>query len=95
MGSVPDKVKVKESLLGSSAVTIIVAVSLTVILTSVGPVKILGGKFSAKYEHDKNRVMSIKKGRKSLTLSMGLVLSRRTEMCGTVILNGNQVYEGL
>ena len=49
MGSVPDKVKVKESLLGSSAVTIIVAVSLTVTLTSVnGPVKILGGKFSAK-----------------------------------------------
>ena len=48
MGSVPDKVKVKESLLGSSAVTIIVTVSLTVTLTSVGPVKILGGKFSAK-----------------------------------------------
>ena len=60
MGSVPDKVKVKESLLGSFAVTIIVAVSLTVILTSVGPVKILGGKFSVKYEHDENRV-SIKK----------------------------------
>lgn len=90
MGSVPDKVKVKESLLGSSAVTIILVVSLTVILTSVGPVKILGGKFSAKYEHDKNRV-SIKKGRKSLTLSMELILSRRTEMCGTVLLNGNQV----
>ena len=52
MGSVPDKVKVKELLLGSSAVTTIVAVSLTVILTSVGPVKILGGKFSAMYKHD-------------------------------------------
>ena len=71
MGSVPDKVKVKESLLGSSAVTIIVAVSLTVILTSVGPVKILGGKFSAKYEHDKNRV-SIKKGRKSVYSKHGI-----------------------
>lgn len=33
--------------------------------------------------------MSIKKGRKSRTLSMELVLSRRTEMCGTVLLNGN------
>lgn len=90
MGSVPDKVKVKESLLGSSAVTIIVAVSLTVILTSVGPVRILGGKFSAKHEHYKNR-LSIKKGRRSLTLSMELVLSRSAEMCGTVLLNGNQV----
>ena len=82
--------KVKESLLGSSAVTIIVAVSLTVTLTSVGPVKILGGKFSAKHEHYKIK-LSIKKGRKSLTLSMELVLSRRTEMCGTVLLDGNQV----
>ena len=43
VGRVPVTVKVNESLLGSSATTVIVAVVLTVTLNSVGPLKIFGG----------------------------------------------------
>ena len=47
-GKFPETEKLKESLLGSSAVIVMVANVLTVTLTSVGPTKIFGGKFSEK-----------------------------------------------
>ena len=47
-GKFPGTEKLKESLLGSSAVIVMVANVLTITLTSVGPTKIFGGKFSEK-----------------------------------------------
>ena len=51
-GRVPVTVKINESLFGSSATTIIVAIVLMVTLTSLGPTKIFGGKFSGGQERD-------------------------------------------
>lgn len=50
VGRVPVTMKVSESLFGSSATTVMVAVALMVTLTSVGPIKIFGGKFSGGQE---------------------------------------------
>jgi len=50
VGRVPVTVKVNESLFGSSATTRMVAVVLMVTLTSLGPTKIFGGKFSEGQE---------------------------------------------
>ena len=47
-GRFPATKKLKESLLGSCAVTDILAEVFTVTFTSVVPTKIFGGKFSAK-----------------------------------------------
>ena len=47
-GRFPATKKLKESLLGSCAVTDILAEVFTVRFTSVGPTKIFGGKFSVK-----------------------------------------------
>lgn len=47
-GRLPETEKLKESLLGSSAVIVMVADVFTVTLTSDGPTKIFGGKFSAR-----------------------------------------------
>ena len=49
-GRVPVTVKVNESLFGSSATTVMVAVVLMVTLTSLGPTRIFGGKFSRGQE---------------------------------------------
>ena len=47
-GKVPETEKLKESLLGSSAMIVMVANVWTVTLTSAGPTNIFGGKFSEK-----------------------------------------------
>ena len=48
VGRFPATEKLKESLLGSCAVIVILADVLTVTFTSNGPTKIFGGKFSEK-----------------------------------------------
>ena len=48
VGRFPATEKLKESLLGSCAMTDILAEVFTVTFTSVGPTKIFGGKFSVE-----------------------------------------------
>lgn len=50
VGRVPVTEKVNESLFGSSATTVMAAVVLMVTLTSLGPTRIFGGKFSESQE---------------------------------------------
>ena len=50
VGRVPVTEKVNESLFGSSATTVMTAVVLMVTLTSLGPTRIFGGKFSGGQE---------------------------------------------
>ena len=56
VGRFPATEKLKESLLGSCAVIVILADVLTVTFTSNGPTKIFGGKFPSKQNvSNKNR----------------------------------------
>jgi len=63
-GRVPVTEKINESLLGSSATTIMVAVVLIVTLTSLGPTKIFGGKFSGGQERNMEINMAYAKQRR-------------------------------
>ena len=56
-GRFPATEKIKESLLGSCAVIVIVADVFTVTLTSVGPTKISGGKFATREEFKKRKLI--------------------------------------
>ena len=56
-GRFPATEKIKESLLGSCAVIVIVADVFTVTLTSVGPTKISGGKFAIREEFKKRKLI--------------------------------------